>query len=93
MNLETGHITANAIENDLENYPFYTTPTFSPDGQLLATEVDGTLRFWDASSGALLARLDDPDSATYELIFSSDGRYLVGLGDGFVNVWGLSTLE
>ncbi|MGB7876111.1 MAG: WD40 repeat domain-containing protein [Anaerolineales bacterium] len=93
LDLETGHIDAIAIEDDFQNYPYHTRPVFSPDGQILAAEVDGTLRFWNTGSGALLAKLDDPDFTNYELIFSSDGRYLVGLGEGFVNVWGLSTSE
>jgi len=91
LNLETGEITALAI--DEEFYPYYTTPAFSPDGQILVAEVDGTLRFWNTSRGALLAKSDDPDFTNYELIFSSDGRYLVGLGDGFVNVWGQAASE
>jgi WD40 repeat protein len=93
LNLETGHVTAIAIEEDFENYPYHTKPAFSSDGQILVAEVDGTLRFWNASSGALLAKLDDPDFTNYELIFSTDGRYLVGLGEGFVNVWGQPTSD
>jgi len=91
LNLETGEITA--LEIGEEFYPYYTTPAFSPDGQILVAEVDGTLRFWNTSRGALLAKLDDPDFTNYELVFSSDGRYLVGLGDGFVNVWGQAASE
>ena len=93
LELETGRLTATEKADDREFYPESSTPAFSPDGQILAAEVDGTLRFWDARSGALLAKLDDPDFANDELIFSSDGRYLVGLGDGFVKIWGHSNSE
>jgi WD40 repeat protein len=93
LELETGRLTTTEKEDDLEYYPEPSIPAFSPDEQILAAELDGTLRFWQVSDGALLAKLDDPGLSTKELIFSSDGTLLVGLGEGFVNVWGISNVE
>jgi WD40 repeat protein len=90
IDLATGQITFTELEDDLRYYPYYSAPAFSPDGQILAAEIDGTLRFWQLNNGALLIKLDDPDFSNDKMIFSPDGTFLVGLGEGFVNVWGIS---
>lgn len=92
VELETGRLTLTELEEDLRYSPYHSTPAFSPDGQILAAEVDGTLRFWQVNNGTLLAKLDDPYFSSYKLIFSSDGTFLVGLGEGSVNVWGITEM-
>lgn len=49
---------------------------FSPDGTTVATGADdGTLRFWDASSGASLSTLDI-EAPVLALDWSSDGKHI-----------------
>ena len=66
----------------------FTTPAFSPDGQLFVAEACGVLRFWSPSTGKLLAEIPDSYLST-KLIFSSDGNSLIGFAPGSVVVWGL----
>ena len=93
LDLGTGLITRLEVEEGFVLHRYHSTPAFSPDGQILVADVDGTLRFWNTGSGALLTTLEDPDFSIDKLIFSSDGTFLVGLGDGFIKVWGLSNKE
>jgi WD40 repeat protein len=56
---------------------------------LAASTDDRALRFWDASTGALLLTIADlPNQPSY-LAFSPDGRYLAGSTGGTIRVWGL----
>lgn len=89
LDLETGRLIG--LEREEEAWFFDITPAFSPDGQILTAEDHGTMDmyFWQVSNGVLLAKLNDPDSS-YKFVFSPDGTFLVGLGEGFVNVWGIS---
>ena len=47
---------------------------FSPDGRLLVTTNDKGVWLWDASTGALVTKLDRSRSPAH---FSPDGRLLV----------------
>jgi WD40 repeat protein/DNA-binding SARP family transcriptional activator len=68
---------------------------FSPDGTLIATgSWDGTLRTWDASTGAEVLAADVGGEA-YGLSFGPDGDVLVaGIGvQPEIHVWDARTLE
>ena len=94
LELGTGHITVLEEGRGYTNFGNYCPPilpdelAYSPDGQILAFAGCGTLKLWRARDGVLLNELD---SQTYRLVFSLDGTYLLGLGDGYINVWGIST--
>ncbi len=67
-------------------------PTFSPDGQRLATlgEEDNTIRLWDLS-GKLLAEWKVESDEVGRLMFSPDGQQLATDGNsGTVGIWDLS---
>jgi WD40 repeat protein len=65
---------------------------YSPDGSRIATSsTDGTVRIWDADSGALLHALAHPDGID-AADFSPDGRRLAsGALDDAVRVWDVET--
>ncbi len=49
---------------------------FSPDGKILATAADDTVRFWDVRDGSEVCRLK-AEWAVKALAFSPDGKWLV----------------
>lgn len=76
-----------------ENARYYTgyPIAFSPDGRLLAVGGwRGSTGLWDAASGQLIRRLDDPSNRVAALAFSPDGRTLVTGGDA-VRSWEVAT--
>jgi WD40 repeat protein len=61
---------------------------FAPDGRRIATgSWDGTVRIWDAQTGAELARIEGFDDVVTSVSYSSDGRSIVGGSrDGTVRI-------
>ena len=67
---------------------------FSPDGKLLATAGgDGTVKFWDVSTGLELRTLEaHPENIVIDLTFSPDGVYLLTGGwEGHAKLWEVAT--
>jgi WD40 repeat protein len=61
---------------------------WSPDGSKLASgDWEGTIRVWDAATGASLATLTGHTSSVASLAWSPDGSKLASEGDGTVRVW------
>jgi WD40 repeat protein len=61
---------------------------WSPDGRLLATpSKDGTVRIWDAHSGAYLRTIGDRGESMFAAAFGSDGRILATGGSGGTSLW------
>ena len=69
--------------------------TFSPDGLSLATPSwDGTIRLWDATTGAHKKTLGGNTSPALSLAFSPDGLTLaVGGWSGNLHLWNVVTGE
>ena len=71
------------------------TVKFSPDGSLLASgNQDGTICFWDGSTGENLRCIKAHSLWIWAIAFSPDGRYLAsGSADTTIKIWDVETGE
>jgi WD40 repeat protein len=67
------------------------TTTFSPDGRLLATTGDTTVKVWSTTNGGMLHRLD-LQAASLRAAFSPDGKLVATAGaDRMARLWDVAT--
>jgi WD40 repeat protein len=68
-----------------------TAVAYSPDGRTLASACrDGSVRLWDAATGAPLGEIAHHAEPAECVAFSPDGRWVVSGGDGSVQSWDLT---
>ena len=69
-----------------------TSAAYSPDGkQIVSASFDGTIRLWDAATGAQLHVLDAEESV-WSVAFSPDGKEILsGSESGTVSLWDAKT--
>lgn len=70
------------------------SPTFSPDGKVIATHSGRCITLWDVQSGVALRSFENHGSKISTLAFSPDGKALVsGSRNCGVRVWNVRTGE
>lgn len=62
--------------------------TFSPDGRKIAAQGDDdSVHVFDSQSGKILRTMEGEGYSIYSIVFSSDGRKILGGGQGTVRIW------
>ena len=61
------------------------------DGRLASGSGDGTIRLWDAATGAETARLEGHAGAVNALCLLTDGRLASGSRDGTIRLWDMAS--
>ncbi|RKU07683.1 hypothetical protein C6501_17325 [Candidatus Poribacteria bacterium] len=65
---------------------------FSPDGNLIASHIDGAIRIWDVNTGKEKKRFKGHKSAVTTVAFSPDNRTLVSASyDDTLRFWDINT--
>jgi len=81
--------------HELEDLPWKRIKclAYNPDGKsLVSGDWDGTIRFWDVSSGKITQRITGHVKAVHSLAFSPDGSVLASAGaDNTLRQWKVST--
>jgi WD40 repeat protein len=82
----------------LESYSHYSLrPIFSPDGQFVAAtqsvgsrlRYEDSIRIWNARTGEIVNALSGPDNDITNMLFSIDGKFMVGAAGGSAWIWDL----
>ena len=89
LNVETLEV----IRTLLGHSGIVTSVAFSSDGQtLLSGSVDGSIRLWNADSGAEIGRFEGHFGPVYSVAFSPDGVFAIsGAGDRSLRAWNIDT--
>ncbi len=76
----------------------YYSPLFSPDGKMLALQREGDIHLWDVSAKKVKQKLTGHEGSVENLLFSPDGKTVVGTDyagrtnwDKIIHLWDVST--
>ena len=73
-----------------EGLQYQYSMAFSPDGNLLATQISDAIVIWETASGKQIHSMPNRMREEMLLFFSSDGKLIISLDKGYpMKIWGV----
>jgi WD40 repeat protein len=62
-----------------------------PDGRVISSSDDKTVKVWDIKSGEILTSYDSHSDYVYAIDFMQNGNLVTGSRDGTVQIWDIKS--
>ena len=85
LGVETDQVVAGPFEGRIS---FVRTVSFSPDGSLMLSPLEASVKIWNARNGSLISSLEGHANTVHTACFSPCGEYVASASyDGAVRLW------